>query len=69
MSSAMNATGTLEARFRITLDCYTANSAKGTPKPATGNWKWVACDELESFALSTTGRKLARLLERQAAKA
>lgn len=51
-------------RFRITLDCYTAQSAAGKVKLATGAWRWVRPDELKDYALSTTGRKVAGMLAR-----
>jgi A/G-specific adenine glycosylase len=49
-------------RFRITLDCYVAESADAKRKLAPGTWKWVRLEDLEQFPLSVTGRKLGRLL-------
>jgi A/G-specific adenine glycosylase len=49
-------------RFRITLDCYLAESTDAKRKLAAGTWKWVRLDDLEQFPLSVTGRKLARLI-------
>jgi A/G-specific adenine glycosylase len=50
-------------RFRITLDCYHARSRAGRLIPAGGAaMKWVPPSELADHALSTTGRKIARLL-------
>jgi A/G-specific adenine glycosylase len=51
-------------RFRITLDCYAAKylstARKSAPRPETC---WTSPAELDRFPLSTTGRKLARLLQ------
>jgi len=51
-------------RFRITLDCYTANyvgvAGRRSSRPET---RWVLPVELDTFPLSTTGRKLATLLQ------
>ncbi len=47
-------------RFRITLDCYLAQCAK--PPRLKPDSQWVKPDELVDMPLSTTGRKLARLL-------
>ncbi|HEV3137462.1 MAG TPA: A/G-specific adenine glycosylase, partial [Pirellulales bacterium] len=49
-------------RFRITLDCYVAESADARRKLALGTWKWVRVEDLEQFPLSVTGRKLGRLI-------
>ncbi|MBI3838788.1 MAG: A/G-specific adenine glycosylase [Planctomycetia bacterium] len=49
-------------RFRITLDCYLAESADSKRKLTAGTWKWVRPEDLERFPLSVTGRKLGRLL-------
>jgi A/G-specific adenine glycosylase len=49
-------------RFRITLDCYLAESADARCKLAVGTWKWVRVQDLEQFPLSVTGRKLGRLI-------
>jgi len=56
-------------RFRITLDCYLANCAnaaapkrngrRGSGKP---NLQWLKPGALADYPLSSTGRKLARLL-------
>ncbi len=50
-------------RFRITLSCFTARCSE-TPrlKSVEGEIRWVSPDELDSYPLSTTGRKLAGLL-------
>lgn len=50
-------------RYRITLDCYEAFHRGGrlkTSKAAPA--QWVRPDELGEFPLSTTGRKIAKLL-------
>ena len=49
-------------RFRITLDCYRARARGTRAKGDTATWQWVRPDKLDQLALSTTGRKLARLL-------
>jgi len=50
-------------RFRITLDCYDAQCVSGpAAKHASNTVRWVRPRELEAYPLSTTGRKLARLL-------
>ncbi len=49
-------------RFRITLDCYAADSGGAERRPASGTWRWVRPAELTNFPLSVTGRKLSRLL-------
>jgi A/G-specific adenine glycosylase len=52
-------------RFRITLDCYEAKYSGGRARSASGvPVRWIKCDELESLPLSTTGRKLAKLVGR-----
>ena len=48
-------------RFRITLDCYEAKYKGGRLKRG-GDVRWVEIDDLESYPLSVTGRKLSRLL-------
>ncbi len=50
-------------RFRITLDCYAAKARGRLASAARRTWHWVPIDELGKYALSTTGRKLARLLQ------
>jgi len=48
-------------RFRITLDCYEAKYTGGRLQRG-GGVRWVEIDDLESYPLSVTGRKLSRLL-------
>jgi A/G-specific adenine glycosylase len=50
-------------RFRITLDCYTARFvADGEAPGDVPELKWVMPKRLDEYPLSTTGRKLARLI-------
>jgi A/G-specific adenine glycosylase len=49
-------------RFRITLDCFTAEWLGGKAKFAGGPCRWVRPDALEDYPLSVTGRKLGRLV-------
>jgi A/G-specific adenine glycosylase len=50
-------------RFRITLYCYHARWLAGEPVAAETEYRWIAPGRLGELPLSTTGRKLARLLE------
>ncbi|HEX5444077.1 MAG TPA: NUDIX domain-containing protein, partial [Pirellulales bacterium] len=54
-------------RFRITLDCHLADYVRLAPKRRADLPKasWAPLDELESYPLSVTGRKLARLVARR----
>ena len=47
-------------RYRITLDCYEARYRSGRIQQTTQ--RWCTVDELNSLPLSSTGRKLAKLL-------
>ncbi len=49
-------------RFRITLDCYRATYEKSRVRLPTSQWQWIAPRALAELPLSTTGRKLSRLL-------
>jgi A/G-specific adenine glycosylase len=50
-------------RFRITLECYEATFLSQGKKAATAlETRWLRPAELEAYPLSSTGRKLARLL-------
>ena len=50
-------------RYRITLDCYAATHVTIDPNTgATRTVAWVTPAELVNYPLSTTGRKLTRLL-------
>jgi A/G-specific adenine glycosylase len=58
-------------RFRITLDCYSATRVIAANPKKNGrdagdeaNLRWVRPRALAEYPLSSTGRKLARLLER-----
>jgi len=49
-------------RFRITLDCYEARYLSGPhAKPDPAQMRWLRPADLETYPLSTTGRKLTRL--------
>jgi A/G-specific adenine glycosylase len=50
-------------RFRITLHCYAAARQSPARRMASGS-RWVARAALAEYPLSTTGRKISRLLER-----
>jgi len=45
-------------RYRITLDCYRAEFVAGRAR----NARWIATEDLTDIPLSTTGRKITRLL-------
>ena len=50
-------------RFRITLDCYLAVHRTGSHDEHEGApLRWLTPSELTHYPLSTTGRKLAKLL-------
>lgn len=52
-------------RYKITLECYDATARSGRlkiPKVSTEQHAWLHPDELDTYPLSTTGRKLARLV-------
>ena len=50
-------------RFRITLECYEAKFLSNGKKAETKlETRWLRPAELETYPLSSTGRKLARLL-------
>jgi len=51
-------------RFRITLECYEAKYLSGTSKEHDGAaLRWILPAELEALPLSTTGRKLAKMVQ------
>jgi A/G-specific adenine glycosylase len=50
-------------RFRITLRCYRADWRSGEPDPSRREFRWVAPARFGDFPLSTTGRKLARIIQ------
>ncbi|HEV2969184.1 MAG TPA: A/G-specific adenine glycosylase [Pirellulales bacterium] len=51
-------------RFRITLECFAATAAKAPrQRRAAAEQKWVRAVELADYPLSSTGRKLSRLVE------
>ena len=50
-------------RFRITLECYEAKFLSDDPVAASATeLRWLRPAELEEYPLSSTGRKLARML-------
>lgn len=49
-------------RYRITLECFAARCVSPGNPPAGAKTKWLPPDQLGDYPLSTTGRKLARLL-------
>jgi A/G-specific adenine glycosylase len=50
-------------RYRITLDCYEAAYVSGRPRSTNGSpVRWIPAAELTKLPLSTTGRKIARLI-------
>jgi A/G-specific adenine glycosylase len=52
-------------RYRITLDCFIAESVGGRLKTAGQDLQWLSLDEIEGLAMSITGRKIARRLMQQ----
>jgi A/G-specific adenine glycosylase len=62
-------------RFRITLNCFTFICEQRTQiqiraasNNGHGELRWVKPDDLDDYPLNTTGRKLARLWRKQAAR-
>ena len=52
-------------RYKITLQCYDSTAASGRlriKKIADEQHAWLTSDKLDSYPLSTTGRKIAKLL-------
>jgi A/G-specific adenine glycosylase len=49
-------------RFRITLDCFAAEYVSETGESLHTEIKWVRHSDLEKYPLSTTGRKIARMI-------
>lgn len=49
-------------RFRITLDCYTAEYETGNGSKVSAEVRWICPRELDKYPLSTTGRKIADFL-------
>jgi A/G-specific adenine glycosylase len=55
-------------RFHITLHCHAADYVSGRLRaPEGGALKWFRVHDLDDLPLSTTGRKLSRLLQEQGA--
>lgn len=51
-------------RYRITLECFTLRHQSGRLATAGKEpWKWLAVDQLGELPLSTTGRKIAKLIQ------
>jgi len=49
-------------RFRITLDVFHARHTGGRLRSGQGELRWLHPTDLANVALSTTGRKIARLI-------
>ena len=49
-------------RYRITLECHLALPLGKQSNAANNERKWLRCDELDQLPLSTTGRKIAKML-------
>ncbi|MGD9720068.1 MAG: A/G-specific adenine glycosylase [Pirellulales bacterium] len=49
-------------RFRITLDCYETACGPIKKRLSADDWQWVRIADLADYPLSTTGRKLAKVL-------
>jgi len=50
-------------KYRITLHCHNARFVRGSiARSRHDSLRWVDCDRLEELPLSTTGRKIGRLL-------
>ena len=50
-------------RYRISLLCFLASTERAFPAPDE-NLQWVPAAQLDDYPLSTTGRKLAVLVQR-----
>ncbi|MEX0866233.1 MAG: A/G-specific adenine glycosylase [Pirellulales bacterium] len=50
-------------RYRITLECFAAVPQAGECKRRTDGLRWVGIGQLDEYPLSTTGRKLAKLVQ------
>jgi A/G-specific adenine glycosylase len=55
-------------RFRITLDCYEAACNDSQRAKRSSDLRWLRPAELDAYPLSTTGRKLARLVQGDAVR-
>ncbi|MDB5340574.1 MAG: mutY [Planctomycetaceae bacterium] len=49
-------------RYRITLRSFLADHESGEISEAAGEYRWLTVDEIHTYPLSVTGRKLAKLL-------
>jgi A/G-specific adenine glycosylase len=52
-------------RFRITLDCFAGRCTSNRVWLAAGTWQWVRPNELGTYPLSTTGRKIAEIVRQR----
>jgi A/G-specific adenine glycosylase len=50
-------------RFRITLECFEADCAASKGAQKSPKLSWVSVADLPDYPLSSTGRRIARLLE------
>ena len=51
-------------KYRITLDCFVADSPAGRLKKNQTETKWISRDELDDLPMSTTGRKIVNALDK-----
>ena len=51
-------------KYRITLDCFVADSPTGRLKKTQTATQWLTADELSDLPMSTTGRKIAKALDK-----
>ena len=51
-------------KYRITLDCYIADSPSGRLKKNQTATQWLTAGELSDLPMSTTGRKIAKALDK-----
>lgn len=49
-------------RYRITLRSYLTDHVSGEVPEGAGEYRWLTADEIHTYPLSVTGRKLAKLL-------
>ena len=54
-------------RFRITLDCFLAKYVSGPEGTASADEiRWLKPEELDTYPLNTTGRKICRVVQGEA---
>ncbi|MDA8563423.1 A/G-specific adenine glycosylase [Mariniblastus sp.] len=51
-------------KYRITLDCFVADGPTGRLKKNQTATQWLTADELSDLPMSTTGRKIAKALDK-----